>query len=121
MSQIRALICGAALSLAVTSALAGNYATCILDKIGAVKNPASFGATMRSCASDHPRGYLNIKRGSGLGLFGPKNADACIIKYAEETTYPPASGAISAACSCLYGKESFKDEMCEYPEVDFRR
>ena len=114
-------MCCAALTMAVTSAFAGNYATCILDKVGSVKNPASFGATLRSCASDHPRGYLNITRGSGLGLFSPKNADACIIKYAEETTFPPASGAISAACYCLYGNPSFKGEMCEYPEVDFFR
>lgn len=106
--------------LASSASWGGDFASCILDKMPEVKNGPTFAAVQRACAEEYPDRLFGIKRGAGLGLFGPKNADACIIKHAANTTFQPAAASIGAACNCLYSTPSFKGEMCAHPSEMYR-
>jgi hypothetical protein len=94
-----------------------NFAECIIEKMPGVANPAARSAIMRSCYQKYPAGLLEIERGSGRGMFGFKDQDACIIKKAKDTPFQPAASAIAYACACLYKKPQFEGEMCDYPKV----
>ena len=79
-----------------TAAHAGNYAECILDKMpGTANAPAAF-AVARSCTNEYPGQYGTVERGSGLGLFGFKDPEACIIKKSRDTAQPNAALRIAA-------------------------
>jgi hypothetical protein len=96
---------------------AGDFATCILEKMPGTANGATQGAIYGTCRSEYPGGYFNVKRGSGRGIFGFKNQDSCVIKKAKDTPLQTAAGAISFACHCLYKEPTFEGEMCDYPPM----
>lgn len=109
------------LALSASAHAYSNYAECILERVPNTKNPTSFGAVMRQCAERYPDLYFGVEKGGGIGMFGPKTPDACIVKYAEETTFAPAAGAVAGACQCLYGRPAFKDDRCAHIAEMFRR
>lgn len=114
------LRCAVALAIQLVLSAAAhahsNFAECILEMAPSVKNAPAFGAVHRSCLAKYPEMYYDIKQGSGIGIFGPKDADACTIKYAENTTLQQAAAAIGRACACLYRKPFLKGDMCDYRE-----
>lgn len=104
-----------ALTLILNStAYAGDFATCILDKMPGTSNGAAQAAIHRSCIAEYPGGYTVIKQGNGRGIFGFKDQNACVIKKAKDTPWQYAAGAISIACFCLYKESVFDGEMCAY-------
>lgn len=102
----------AALTLAAAPAWAGNYATCVLDKMPGTQNGATHAAVVQSCGQEHPARYSGVKKGDRRGLFGFSDGNACIIKKAASTSYQPAAGAIAVACRCLYDKPQANGQMC---------
>jgi hypothetical protein len=108
--HIRFLV--AALALASAPTWAGDFATCILDNMPGASNGATNAAVLQSCSREHPGRYSTIKKGSGRGLFGFDDGNACVIKKAKDTSYQPAAIAISSACRCLYDKAQSDGEMC---------
>lgn len=97
------------------NAIAGNFAECILDKMPGSTNGATHAAVFRACTQEHPGNYEAIEKGSGRGLFGFKDQNACTIKKARDTPFPYSAGAISIACGCLYSEPFFKNEFCVNP------
>ena len=116
MKAFAALIAIAAFT---TTAQAGNFADCILERMPGTANQQAAMAVFRSCGSEHPRQYEAIEQGSGLGFFGFKDQDACIIKKSKDTTQSNAAFMISRACRCLYQTPIFKGEMCDQPKVNW--
>lgn len=106
-------IFAALIALATPAAWAGNYATCILDKMPGVKNGPAYAAVVSLCAQQHPDAYYSIRRGDGLGVLGPKSADACTADKARDTSWQAAAGQILRACSCLYSPGTGKFDMCD--------
>lgn len=94
------------------AALAGNYADCILDKMPGSENEAVTAAVVSTCIQENPNGFYEIEKGDGRGLFGYKNANACVLKKARDTRYPRAAGLISASCRCLYDEALIPGETC---------
>lgn len=94
------------------SAFAANYATCILDKMPGTQNGAAHAAVIQTCIQEHPAGYSGVAKGSGRGLFGYADGNACTIKKAASTSFQPAAVAISSACRCLYDKAQSDGQMC---------
>jgi hypothetical protein len=52
-------------------ALAGNMATCLLDKLPGVKNAPAHAAALNLCSQQHPDKFLEVRRGSGRGMQLP--------------------------------------------------
>ena len=102
----------ALLLLAAAPAFAGNFATCILDKMPGTQNGATHAAVVQSCGQEHPARYSGVIKGDGRGLFGFSDGNACIIKKAPSTSYQPAAGAIAFACRCLYEKPVIEGANC---------
>lgn len=102
----------AVLLLASCSAVAGNFAECILDDMPGASNGVATGAVFRSCSQSFPGQYHGVVKGSGKGLFGFKNGNECTIKKAKATTFQPAASAISVACGCLYDLPQFDGQTC---------
>lgn len=102
------------ISFVAMPAMAGNFATCLLDKMPGSVNGATHAAIMRTCLGEFPGGFTGVVRGSGRGIFGFKDENACVIKKAKDTTFQSSAGAISAACHCLYKQPVFDGEMCAY-------
>ena len=96
------------------TAIAGDFADCILDKMPGTANGATQAAIFRTCSKDHPGGYTEVKKGSGRGLFGFSDPDSCTIKKSRDTVFQPAATAIAIACNCLYKEPDFAGEMCAY-------
>lgn len=96
------------------SAIAGNYAECILDKMPGVSNAPAVYAVTRSCLADFQLQYYAIEKGSGLGWFGFNTPEECIIKKSRDTVQQNAAMVISYACRCLYEKPKFSGERCAY-------
>lgn len=96
------------------AAKAGNFATCILDKMPGSQNQAFTGSVFNQCNSEHPGAYFAIKKGSERGFFGYKDGNACIQKMAKDTPHQIGSFAIANACRCLYNEPTFEGEMCAY-------
>jgi hypothetical protein len=102
----------AAVWMLATSSVYANFADCILDKAPGTANAAAASAVLRSCSSDYPNQYYEIEKGSGRGLFGFKDQDACIIKKSRDTAQHNAAIIIANACRCLYGEPAYNGEMC---------
>jgi len=105
----------------MSQAAAGNFAECILDKMPGSSNFATNTAVFLACGQEYPNRYLEIRRGSGRGLLGFKDGNACTIKKAAGTTFPASAGAIAVACRCLYDEPPYSTNksalMCESPPV----
>lgn len=102
----------AALTLAAAPAWAANYATCILDKMPGTQNGAVYAAVFQTCGQEHPSRYSGVEKGSGRGIFGFSDGNACILKKAASTPYQPSAAAISVACRCLYDKPQVSGQTC---------
>lgn len=118
---MKVLVCAAALMVAAPSVLASNFAECILDKLPGTANQPTHGAAFQQCTNEHPSGYFGVKKGSGRGVFGFSDGNACIVKKAKNTAYELSSMQIAFSCRCLYDKPSFAGEMCAHPANEFRR
>lgn len=92
--------------------LASNFADCILDKMPGVSNGAASAAVFQSCGQEYQDRYEGVVRGSGKGLFGFKDGNACVVKLAKETVFQPAATAIAVACRCLYDDPQFRGQTC---------
>lgn len=90
-----------------------NYAECILQGMPGASNESARLSVHRQCSTKFPARYDEIKKGSGLG-FGAKfdNSDQCIIEKNKNTINRNATTNINMACSCLYEKPLFDDQMC---------
>lgn len=106
----------AALLLTLTvPAWAGNFATCLLDKLPGTANQPTHGAVFQTCTKNYPGRYFDIKKGSGRGIFGFADGNSCVIKKAKNTPYELSSMQVAFACRCLYDSPSYEGEMCQTP------
>lgn len=112
MKHIIFLIFSCMILVHTGSAMAENFADCILDKMPGTSNRSAALAVFKSCATDHPEKYAAIEKGSGSGWFGFKDQEACIIKKSRDTVQQNAVFMIAAACRCLYGKPELPVQMC---------
>ncbi|WP_220816103.1 hypothetical protein [Pseudomonas paralcaligenes] len=96
-----------ATTLLVFSSLAqaGNYATCLLDKLPGVQNQGATVSAVRVCQSEYPGGLAKVEQGAGRGLFASYDSgDECTFEKAKDTRFPGAVRIISEACMRLYNK-----------------
>lgn len=101
----RKFVFAAALHFVTGNALAANYATCILDRVPAVKNNQALQATIRVCLDKHPGGLQAVKVGAGRGVFSAyDSADECLADKAKDTALNAAVNHIRFACHRLYGE-----------------
>ncbi len=108
----------ALLLLASAPALAGNYATCIIDKMPGVANDVAVGSVLKLCRGEHPGGLDAVTPGSGRGLFGYGSGDECTLKKAKDTRSQRAALIIGNACRRLYDKVRYytDEELGILPE-----
>lgn len=116
MGAVKRLLIATALAALGTSALAADYATCLLDNLPGVKNGPAHAAALNLCGSKYPDRFFDVRRGSGRGLLGPKSPERCTLDKARDTSWQPAAGMIMRACGCLYSPSTGPTDMCErYP------
>jgi hypothetical protein len=84
------------------SANAGNYATCVIDRLPGTKNNAVFYANVRLCADKYPGGSHSVLPGSGRGWFAYDSGAECAAKKASDTPNELAARMIFAMCQRLY-------------------
>ncbi|MDR0576958.1 MAG: hypothetical protein LBI87_05375 [Candidatus Accumulibacter sp.] len=92
------------LSLVSMSSSAGNFATCLLDKLPDVQNNIAAKAIIQICENEYPGGLSNIVRGSGRGWFGYDSGAKCAAKLAAKTQSEEAGRLIFIACNVLYNE-----------------
>lgn len=92
--------------------LAGDYATCLLDRLPGVQNDAAATAAYQLCMSKHPGGLAAVKQGAGRGFLGFDSGAECTLKKAADTRSNRAAHMIGAACRKLYDEDG--------PWMDFR-
>ncbi len=97
---LRSLIAATLLSCA--PAWAGNFATCILDKMPGTQNDVAAQAIYQVCNSKHTGGLQAVAQGSGRGLFSHDSGAECTAKMAGDTRSNRAAFMIGAACRKLY-------------------
>ena len=85
-------------------AWAGNFATCILDKMPGTQNDVAAQAIYQVCNSKHG-GLQTVAQGSGRGLFGYDSGAECTAKLANDTRSNQAAHMIGAACRKLYDED----------------
>lgn len=89
-------------ALLPTQALAGNFATCLLDKLPSLQNDIAAQAVYQHCEGMYPTGLPAVKQGSGRGLFSFNSGAECTAKKAGETRSVRAAALIGVACRRLY-------------------
>lgn len=89
-------------ALVPSIAAAGNFATCLLDKLPGVQNDVAAHAVYQVCAAQHPGAFAAVKQGAGRGWFGYAAGADCTMKKAGETRSLRAAGLIGSACRRLY-------------------
>lgn len=95
----------AALLTCPALAQAGNYATCLLDKLPGVQNQAATSAAVQMCLSDYPSAWNTVPQGDGRGLFASyRSGSECTLDKSKDTRFAPAAQLISSACHRLYNK-----------------
>ena len=90
------------LLLLPVSALAGNYATCLLKTLPRLQNEAAAHAAIKLCMSEYPGGINSVPQGDGRGFLGYKSGAECAMKKAGETRSQLAGNGIYLACRRLY-------------------
>lgn len=95
------------------SALAGNYATCLLDNLPGVANDSASVAAIRLCIGKYPGGFTGVKKGSGRGLFSFDSGAECALKKGGSTSSQHAGRMIAAACNTLYDLPELRPEQFE--------
>ncbi|TGA85999.1 hypothetical protein [Pseudomonas aeruginosa] len=93
------------LTIISTSSIAGDYATCILDKMPEVQNDQTARVVISLCAGQYPNALLEVEQGSGRGLFGYNSGRDCMMAIGKETPSNLAGRMIFIACSKLYDEE----------------
>lgn len=116
-TQIVVRLAGLVVLLFASQAHASNFAECILDRMPGASNHATNNAVWQACSQKHADRYFAVKKGSGRGLFGFADGNACTIKKAGGTTHNQSASVIAYACRCLYDKPDFEGEMCSYRTV----
>lgn len=94
-----------------------NFAECILGNMPGVNNEIARSQVYQQCRSTFPNMQYDIVKGSGLSTLS-KYSDQkdCVIQNAKSTLDSRAAINIKMACSCLYEKPRFKNEMCSYDQ-----
>lgn len=92
-------------------ASAGNYATCLLDKLPGLQNDQAAAAAIQVCNSQHPGGMDKVAKGNGRGFLGFDSGAECALKKAGETRSSTAAYQIRLACDRLYNKPNFFDQF----------
>jgi len=90
------------LTLTPPMGMAGNMATCILDRMPGAQNQAVAQSVMMVCQQQYPAGMDSIPVGDGRGWFGYSSGAECTIAKAATTPLQRAAGVIAAACHRLY-------------------
>jgi hypothetical protein len=83
---------------------AGNFATCIFDKMPGVQNDAAARAINDVCIDKYPSGLAGVKEGSGRGFLSFDSGAECAAKKAAGTPSLIGGQLIYAACIALYDK-----------------
>lgn len=106
-----------ATAISSTSALADNYATCLLDKMPGLQNESAAHAAMQVCLSNHPQGFAAIPQGEGRGFFGYDSGAECALEKSAATISRAAAYQIRLACNKLYDKpkDLFDEFSLEHP------
>lgn len=100
---------GLLLASACATAQAGNFATCLLDKLPGVRSNQATRASLRICLDQYPGGWNSVEQGSGRGMFADYDSgDACTLELAKETTDRQAGFLIAKSCKLLYDEPAFK-------------
>lgn len=108
-TNTRRIMVIAALFLFSSPVMAGNFATCILDRMpGVQNNPVAF-AILRICKEKYPGGLDSVILGEGRGWFGFDSGAECSAKKAAKTPNQRAAAIIATACRRLYDKGPFDD------------
>lgn len=83
-------------------AMAGNLATCLLDKAPGVQNDRAANAVAILCLERYPYGIDDVPQGSGRWLFSFKSGAECVVKKGSDTRSRAAARLIATACHRLY-------------------
>lgn len=111
---MKAAVLFAALLCCPAVALAGNFATCLLDRLPGVKVQQVAAAAVRSCQAEYPAGAQGVEWGSGKGWFARyKSRDDCLADKARDTSLPFAVSYMQNACNWLYGDPPVKPKPWE--------
>ena len=94
------------LTLAAPGAFAGNYATCLPDKLEGVQNDQAARSAIRLCLREHPGGLQSVEQGSGRGFFGYDSGDECALDKASDTRSNVAGYQTRIACYRLYDTQA---------------
>jgi hypothetical protein len=108
---MRKLLLLIAFSLTPFAAMAGNFATCLLDELPGTQNDNAAGAAYQVCSGKYPARYDGVAQGSGRGFFGYDSGAECALAKAKDTRSNRASGMIRVACNRLYNKANFFDQF----------
>jgi len=95
-----------------SSAVAGNFATCILDKMPSAQNDSAAAAIMQVCGQKYPGAYQNVPQGDGRGLFSYDSGAECAVKKASGTVNNRAGAFVRGACNCLYEESDYSNQTC---------
>lgn len=90
------------LTLLSPLAFAGNYATCLLDKLEGVQNDQAARSAIRLCLREHPGGLQSVEQGSGRSFFGYDSGDECALDKGSDTHSNVAGHQARMACYRLY-------------------
>jgi len=101
-------------ALSCSPAMAGNFATCLLDNLPGTQNAAVHAAAVSMCVQQNPNRFYDIQKGSGRGFFGYSSGTECTIDKGKNTTWADSAILIGVACECLYTKGA-KGNFCENP------
>ena len=104
----------ALLLLAAAPAWAGNFATCILDKMPGTQNDVAANAVYQVCNSKHG-GLQTVAQGSGRGLFSYDSGAECTAKKAGDTRSSQAAHMIGVACRKLYDESEIDRFLRDAP------
>lgn len=87
-----------------------NYATCLIDEMPGIENDLAAHAATQVCKTKHPRGFYEIKRGSGRGWFSYDSGAECTLDKSKKTASRVAARQIRVACNVLYDEPNpFED------------
>ncbi|MDH1012319.1 hypothetical protein N5C80_26605 [Pseudomonas nicosulfuronedens] len=111
MSTVKTHLFLAAALLSPTLAMAGNFATCLLDELPGTQNDNTAGAAAQVCGSKYPARYSGVEQGSGRGFFAYESGAECALDKAKDTRSQTAAGMIRVACNRLYDDK--KPDLCK--------
>lgn len=92
-------------------AMAGNYATCLLDALPGLQNDNAATAAWNLCNSRYPGGLDSVTKGSGRGFFGYDSGAECALEESGQTRSNTAAYQIRLACDRLFNEPNFFDQF----------